>query len=142
MITIRTWQDLIETRQGNIFSDALQAYLESEFQMLHEHLGNESDLNQFGLSTHGPMTVLCHEDKKKPLNSLLKQLPGPWPEFVEETVLPCGFLFWRGGWLVDNDCCELVYFPAQYLHRSVRSWLKKHTHCSEDATTFPDEHPF
>lgn len=142
MIKIRTWQDLLNAQQNHLFPDALQAHLESEFQMLHEHLANDIDLNQFNLTAHGTMTVLCPADRNKSLKSILKQLPGAWPEFVEASVLPSGFLLWRGGWLVDNDCCELAYFPVQYLHRSVRNWLKKQAACTETATTYPDGNPF
>ena len=122
MITIRKWMDLTTAKQNKLFPDYLQDLLDAEFRMLRDHLGAETDLENFDLTQHGDMRIFCREDAALRYRELLKLLPGPSPEFVD--VLRLEETVYRAGWLVDNDCCPMAYFVEPWLRESIAWWLQ------------------
>ena len=123
MMTIRTLDDLRALREITRFPQSLKQYIETEFLMLHEHLGDGTDLGTFDLAEHGVMMVPDAEDCKSTLKEMKRWFPCPSAEFVDLVKLADGLRVLRVGWLVDNDCCEMGYFVEQWLHKSVKQWL-------------------
>ena len=143
MITLRTWQDLLNARQSNLFPEALQSHLEAEFKMLNEHLGDGNDLNHFDLTIHGPMWVTSNTDKKLDWQYIAQKMAVHEPEFVELRTLQNGQKALRIGFLADNDHMPLLYTLTDCLHPEVVAWLEAYGIDNDDQINeYPDDEAF
>ena len=90
MIIIKKLVNLLQVGSNGTIEQKVVDFLALEFRMLHEHLGDGCELDDFDLESHGPMYVAVPADGKLAWAEITKQMSADQPEFIEKHRLNDG----------------------------------------------------
>ena len=131
MLTIKMLSDFEKLKREARIPNSLIEVLEEIFKGLHEAHDPEVSLNQFSLSTHGPIYILERGwDNLVDLGKIglypeKNRIMGHRPEWVER-INPSDCRYWRIGVMADNDYLFQVILQADVFGRVLDQWLREY----------------
>jgi hypothetical protein len=125
MQIIATYPDLKRLTAENILPDSFVHVLENAFRAMHATFRAEQDIRDFNLESYGVIAAITGPSGEVDLQpmGLTGTLTDTCPEFVEKAKLTDGTVYYRIGFLLNNDVLPVLYGLERHIRPAIREWL-------------------